>query len=209
MKVNALVMAGGRGERLKVEEEKPLLKLKGKPLIQYVVEALKKVVAVDRIVVVTSKYTPKTASMVQSLQVEVLEAPGKGYIADLCYAVKKLGLKGPIMVVSADLPLISHEVLNMVIEYFKQRGKPALSVMVSRQVFERLGLTPSLTLNVNGNLLVPAGINIVSDEIIGGGGIEEEKMVLDVEEVAVNVNTVEDLNVAEKLLSLKSSKLKS
>ncbi|MGP3667938.1 MAG: NTP transferase domain-containing protein [Candidatus Bathyarchaeota archaeon] len=209
MKVNVLVMAGGKGKRLKAEGEKPLLKLNGKPLIQYVIEALKKVAMVDRIVVVTSKYTPKTASMARSLQVEVLETPGDGYVADLRYAVEKLNLKGPVMLVSADLPLISHEILSMVIEYFKQCGKPALSVMVPYQVFEKLGLIPSLTLNVNGNLLVPAGINIVTGEMMGNGEIEEERMVLNVEEVAVNVNTVEDLKVAKKLLSLKASRLKS
>jgi len=34
MSVTALVMAGGKGIRMKREEEKPLLKIGGKPLIE-------------------------------------------------------------------------------------------------------------------------------------------------------------------------------
>ena len=34
--IYAIVMAGGRGTRLKVDVEKPLFKLHGKPLIKYV-----------------------------------------------------------------------------------------------------------------------------------------------------------------------------
>ena len=36
--IYAIVMAGGRGTRLKVNVEKPLFKLHGKPLIKYVLD---------------------------------------------------------------------------------------------------------------------------------------------------------------------------
>ena len=36
--IYAIVMAGGRGTRLKVDVEKPLFKLHGKPLIKYVLD---------------------------------------------------------------------------------------------------------------------------------------------------------------------------
>ena len=205
MKIDVLVMAGGKGERLKTLGEKPLLRLHGKPMIQYVVEALMKTRNVGRIIVVTSRYTRKTADAVKRLQVEVLEAPGRGYVADVQYAVRRLGLKGPVMVVSADLPLLSPTLLGRVIDRFKRCSKPALSVMIPRELCERLGLTPDLTLQVEGSLLVPAGINILEGEMIDKEEIEEEKMVLNVEEAAVNVNTTSDLKVAERLLSLRQS----
>ena len=58
---------------------------------------------------------------------------------------------------------------------------------------------------MEGSLLVPAGINILDGEMIDEREIEEEKMVLNVEEAAVNVNTAGDLKVAERLLSLRRS----
>ena len=64
------------------------------------------------------------------LQVEVFEAPGRGYVADVQYAIRRLRLKGPVMVVSADLPLLTPNLLSRVIDRFKRCGKPALSVMV-------------------------------------------------------------------------------
>ena len=205
MKIDVLVMAGGRGERLKMLGEKPLLKLHGKPMIQYVIEALMKTRNIGRIIVVTSRYTRKTADVVKHFQVEVFEAPGCGYVADVQYTVRRLGLKGPIMVVSADLPLLSPTLLGRIIDCFKRCGKPALSVMVPHELCERLGLTPDLILQVEGRLLVPAGINILQGEMIDEEEIEEEKMVLNVEEAAVNVNTIGDLKVAERLLSLRRS----
>lgn len=41
MGVTALVMAGGRGTRMRLAEEKPLVKVRGKPVIEYVIAALK------------------------------------------------------------------------------------------------------------------------------------------------------------------------
>ena len=41
MKVTALVMAGGKGTRMTLAEEKPLLHIGGKPVIDHVLKALK------------------------------------------------------------------------------------------------------------------------------------------------------------------------
>ncbi|RJX15230.1 adenosylcobinamide-phosphate guanylyltransferase [Candidatus Bathyarchaeota archaeon] len=209
MKVNVLVMAGGKGERLKAFfKEKPLIKLHGKPMIQYVIEALMKTKDIGKIIVVTSKHTPKTKNIVKHFKVEVLEALGDDYVTDVQYAVRKLRLKGPVMVVSADLPLLNPAILNRVIDYFKSCGKPALSVMVPHKLREKLGLSSNLTLKIQDKLLAPAGINILKGEMINAEEIEEEKMVLNMEEVAVNVNTINDLMVAEKILSQKSASQK-
>ena len=51
-----------------------------------------------------------------------------------------------------------------------------------------------------GKLLVPAGINIIDGRRIDEEELDEEIYVLDRKEVAVNINTVEDLEIAENLL---------
>jgi 2-C-methyl-D-erythritol 4-phosphate cytidylyltransferase len=47
----ALILAAGRGERLGAERPKALVELAGKPLLQWSIEALCRVLAIDRIVV--------------------------------------------------------------------------------------------------------------------------------------------------------------
>lgn len=59
MGLTALVMAGGKGSRMRLAEEKPLIKVCGKPVIQYVIAALCKAKSIDSIVVATTKCTPK------------------------------------------------------------------------------------------------------------------------------------------------------
>jgi len=195
MGVTALVMAGGKGTRMKTEEEKPLLKVGGKPMIEHVLNALKNANKVNKIVVAVSKYTPKTARMVKKLSVEVLETPGKDYVSDTQYAVKKLQLKAALTI-SADLPLITSEVIDEVIAYYEHCGKPALTVAVPLETREKLGLKADYTFEVNGRRLVPAGINVIDGKRISEAELEEEVFIIDKKEVAVNVNTSKDLKVA-------------
>ncbi len=42
MGVTALIMAGGKGSRMDLLNEKPLIELDGKPIITYVLDSLKK-----------------------------------------------------------------------------------------------------------------------------------------------------------------------
>ena len=73
MHVTAIIMCGGRGTRMgKSTEEKPLQKLKGRMLIEYVVDALVGSNIFERIVGVTSsqhpqyQFIPQAPSILQS-----------------------------------------------------------------------------------------------------------------------------------------------
>src|SRR5512143_3534413 len=76
MGITALVMAGGKGTRMKLAEEKPLIKVCNKPVIQYVLSALKDAKKIDRVIVATTNHTPKTTNFMKELGVEVIETPG-------------------------------------------------------------------------------------------------------------------------------------
>ncbi len=54
MKVVCIVPAAGRGKRLGCREEKPFVKLKGKPLLSHTLDALEKCPFIDEIIVVVS-----------------------------------------------------------------------------------------------------------------------------------------------------------
>jgi adenosylcobinamide-phosphate guanylyltransferase len=200
MGITALVMAGGKGTRMKTREEKPLLKVGGKPLIEHVLDALKNATKVDKIIVAVSPYTPKTAKTAKRFAVQVFKTPGKDYVFDACYAIKKLKL-GTVLVVSADLPVINGKHIDKIIEYYYQScNKPALVVMVPVETYKRLGLKPNYISEVEGKRLTPAGINIIDGTQIDNNPLQEDIFIIDREEIALNVNTPKDLKIAERLI---------
>jgi adenosylcobinamide-phosphate guanylyltransferase len=75
----------------------------------------------------------------------------------------------------------------------------ALSVHMSLDVFKKLGLRPDTVFHKNNGFIVPCGINILD-----AGRIREEQedynLILEDEELALNVNTREDLEVCRKYL---------
>ncbi|MGZ4853441.1 MAG: NTP transferase domain-containing protein, partial [Halobacteriota archaeon] len=157
----ALLMAGGKGERLGLGGvEKPLLEFAGKPLVAYVVAALMQS-QVERVVVITSPHTPCTTRWARRSSVPVLTAPGQGYVKDYRWAMTRLGLQGPALIISADLPLINHQLIDKIIEHGAQVESPALGVYLPFEFCEEANVSPDLVLRVGGKLVVPSGINIV------------------------------------------------
>ena len=65
--IYAIVMAGGRGTRLKVNVEKPLFKLHGKPLIKYVLDNISSSKLVEDVVIAVSPHTQETIKYLKSL----------------------------------------------------------------------------------------------------------------------------------------------
>jgi len=54
--------------------------------------------------------------------------------------------------------------------------------------------------------LVPAGINLIDGRRIDEAELEEEILVIDREEVAMNVNTPQDLEIVERLVRARMRK---
>ncbi len=198
MGVTALVMAGGKGSRMALSEEKPLLQVGGKPVIEHVLTALKNAKKVSSIVVAVSDYTPKTAQLMLKFPVSVIKTPGKEYVYDMGYAVKTLGLQ-TVLAIGADFPLLTADVVDSIVEHYEGCGKPALSVVVPMEKKAKLGLSGKYGFDLNGEHVVPAGINVVDGRRINEEELEEEIYVSDRKEVAVNINTIQELRIAEDL----------
>ena len=200
MGVTALVMAGGKGSRMMLSEEKPLLQVGGKPVIVRVLEALKSAKKIDSLVVAVSDYTPKTAKLLTEFPVSVIKTPGKEFVSDMGYAVKTLRLQ-TVLAIGADFPLITAEVIDDIVGYYERCGKPALSVAVSMEAKEKFGLSGKYGFEFDGKCLVPAGINVIDGRRIDEEALEEATYVLDRKEVAVNINTLQELQIAEEFFS--------
>jgi adenosylcobinamide-phosphate guanylyltransferase len=167
--------------------EKPLIMIAAKPMVQYVIEAVRHSRSIDRIFVTTSKHTPETATTLRSLGFNVVETSGDDYVEDTKLAVKSLGLK-KTLVISADLPLITTKIIDEVIRRYEMSGKPALAVAI-----------PRLSENTKEGLAF-AGVNMIDGEKINEKTLDEEVMIVGRVEVMLNVNTPEDLELVRALI---------
>jgi adenosylcobinamide-phosphate guanylyltransferase len=191
-------MAGGRGSRLKMGE-KPLVTLFGKSLIDYVTMALEDC-SVERIFVATTENVPKTRIWVKKRGLEAIDTPGKGFVADMIFAIKSTAIRKPILIIMSDLPLVTPDIIDEVIGVYEERPEPALSTHTPLRLHSRLGRRPDSLFNYQGKLIVPSGINILD-----GADIENEQedyhLIMERIELAVNVNLTEDLMLCEKIIN--------
>ena len=190
-------MAGGRGTRPKVPCERPLFKLHVKPLIKFVIDNLNSSRLVDEIIIAVSPNTCETTEYLKSLDggFRILDTSGDDYLKDLSFILdyfERKSKKDILIFINADLPFISSETIDDVIEYYLDSDKDALSVVVPVEVFEDLGLDYSYEYEGN----VPSGLNILRSENIIQ---DENQLVLDKVELALNINTIPDSEIAEKL----------
>ena len=190
-------MAGGMGTRLKVPCEKPLFKLHDKPLIKYVIDNLKSSRLIDQIVIAVSPNTRQTTEYLRSLNEDykILDTSGDDYLKDLSYILdyfEKRSKEDILVFINADLPFISSQTIDDVITHYLDSDKDALSVLVPVEVFEDLGLEYSYDFEGK----VPSGLNILRSENIIQ---DENQLVLSKVELALNINTIPDSEIAEKL----------
>ena len=195
--IYAVLMAGGRGTRLEVPCEKPLFKLRDKPLIKYVLDNLKESKLIDKIVIAVSHHTRETTIYLNSLDEEfqILDTSGDDYLTDLSYILdyfEKKSSEDTLLFINADLPFISTETIDYVLEYYSKSLKDALSTLVPVEIFKDLGLNYSYEFNG----YVPSGLNVLRSVNIVQ---EEDQLIIPKRELALNINTLLDSEVAEKL----------
>ena len=86
-------------------------------------------------------------------------------------------------------------------ERYVSCGKPALVVAVPLKTKRELGMSLGYAFEFKGRQVVPAGININDGRRIDEEELEQDVYVMDKVEVAVNINTVDELRVAQNLFN--------
>ena len=194
--IYAILMAGGMGTRLKVPCEKPLFKLHDKPLIKFVLDNLTASKLIDEIIIAVSPNTRETTQYLKSLNgnFKILDTSGEDYLKDLSYILdyfEQRSKNDVLLFINADLPFISTETIDEVLNVYLDSDKDALSVVVPVEVFDDLGLNYSYEYNG----CVPSGLNVLRSENI----VQDEKqLMLKKVELALNINTILDSKIAEK-----------
>ncbi len=200
--ITALVMAGGKGTRMKLPQEKPLIDVCGKPVIEYVLTALKNAKKINRIIVATTEITPKTTTHIQQHHpnIELIQTPGKDYVSDMGYTVQTLKL-GVFLAIAADLPLVKPEIIDTIIECYERSKKPALTVAVPIAIKLKLGMCVDYSFEEQDQELVPVGINVIDgNKRYGDEWLDQAICILNHQELTVNINTTQELQIAQQLL---------
>jgi len=201
----ALIMAGGKGTRFGRDTEKPMALFNGKPLIRRVIDAAKESERITEIYVAVTSYSPKTAQEAKKASVKVIKTEGKGYHADVQQAVQHANINCPVLIVSADLPLLTGMFLDEIIKEYEESGKPALTVMIPEEALIEFGLSSVSPYEHEGKMYAVSGINIIDGRRILEE--QEQKVVASSRPEAVfTVNSVKDLEAAKKYLSRTTDK---
>jgi len=194
-------MAGGMGRRMLSNEEKPMLSVKNKPMVSYVLDALKNSKCFDKIIGLVSKNTPRTAHFLASNNVQVVIGSGTDYVKDLNRALE-LVRPNKVFTISSDLPLMNSEMVKNIVNAFDGCKKPCLTVVVSRTLLEEIGVSTDYSLEYCGNIVCHSGVSIIdSAKVSGYASIDEELLIMDKPQLALNVNTMHELKLAEKMLT--------
>jgi len=201
MRVPALIMAGGMGKRMELKVEKPLVQFMGKPLVEHVVEAVKSSRQIPEFYVVTSKNTPETEAKCLKEGLKIIRTEGKGYHNDLVQAITKTNLLLPVLIIPSDLPALTGRFLDRVISAFAKCGKDALAVFVPIETRERFRLSVSSTDEYEGTWYAVSGVNVINGERIRDEGkIATSAIITEDIEVLLNINTQNDLVIAEEII---------
>jgi adenosylcobinamide-phosphate guanylyltransferase len=187
-----IVMAGGKGSRLFLPEEKLLLKYK-KPIIFHVIDALKDSKCFTKIIAITSYHSPKTREMLQNSGIEIFETPGKGFAADLNLILKTLN--DDVLLVPGDLPLLDGQIVSQIVQEYNNSNLWT-SYLITRDFIQSLGLTLEFaTVFLNKECYYSGVSTINAKEIADLTCIKENYQILDDKRIALNLNTKEDYNL--------------
>lgn len=179
-----LVMAGGKGTRMDMPEEKLLLKYK-KPVILHVIYALQESECFSKIVAATSDNSPKTNELLSNLGIQIIKTAGNDYVSDLSFALSKLDEL--TLVVSGDLPLLDAQIVKQIVSAHK-KDATWQSFLVTKSLLDMLNLSADFSVSFEGRDCYYTGISIINPKKISPK-VDENYTILDDKRIALNLNT--------------------
>lgn len=191
------------------ETEKPLLNLKGSTMIDRVLCALVGSGQFEKIVAIPSLNTPRTNAFLRNHYysclepIDVVETAGISYSKDLSAVICKFK-PARVFVVSADLPLLNSKIVqNIIVRCFP--SDRSVSILLEKQFVENIGIEPSVVTVIGRKGYCHSGITILdSSKAHPESTIPEYYIVMNARELAVNVNTIRELEIAESMLKDKN-----
>tara|TARA_A100001037_G_scaffold78053_1_gene69978 strand:+ start:99 stop:683 length:585 start_codon:yes stop_codon:yes gene_type:complete len=191
-----LVMAGGKGTRMKSNEEKLLLQYK-QPLVLHVIDALKNSNYFEKIIAATSRNSPQTKKILVENNITTFETSGEGFVIDLNNILKQLN--DLIFVTSGDLPLLDGDIVKYIIDNV-DHDKTWTSIVTTKSFQNLLNLEPECITTLNDEDYAHTGISIVNASKISNlDSIEEDYFIIDDKRVCFNINTKNEYDLLNSI----------
>ena len=187
-----LVMAGGKGTRMNLDDEKLLLKFK-KPVILHVIDSLKNSNSFSKILAITSCNSPKTKKLLEENDIETFDTSGIGYVEDLNSTLKTI--HDSVLITSGDLPLLDEEIIKKIINQFDSK-KTWTSILVTNKFLTTLGLKSDFSVDFDGQTCHYTGISLVNSEKISSlENLDENYIIIDDKRITFNLNSKQDYDL--------------
>ena len=187
-----LVMAGGKGTRMNLDNEKLLLKFK-KPVILHVIDSLKNSNSFSKILAATSCNSPKTKKLLEENDIETVDTSGIGYVEDLNSTLKIIN--DHVLVTSGDLPLLDEEIIKKIINQFDPK-KTWTSILITNKFLTTLGLKSNFSVDFDGQTCHYTGISLVNSEKISSlENLDENYIIINDKRIAFNLNSKQDYDL--------------
>ena len=184
-----LIMAGGKGTRMNLDNEKLLLEYK-KPVIFHVVDSLKESNCFSKILALTSSNSPKTKKSLQDNNIEIFNTNGIGYVEDLTLVLQSIN--DSVLVTSGDLPLLDNEIIKKIVSNYDPK-KIWTSILVTNKFLISLGLESDYFVNHDNQKCNYTGISLINAKKINSSqNLHENYIIIDDKRIALNLNTKED-----------------
>jgi adenosylcobinamide-phosphate guanylyltransferase len=193
-RLSAVVIAGENGCKTQKEnQETAMISALGRPLIDYVLVALRGSREVSEVIVSVTGSTPLTESHVRSV-------PGMGYDADLHHVLSLLSTPY-VLTVAANLPLLRSESIDDVVSAFYRSKRSSLLVGVPIDEVQEAIIEPTMVKDMNGVKAIPCGISVIDRNLsMNNSYLDASYLVSDLEDFAVDVNNIGQLKQAERIL---------
>jgi len=184
-----LVMAGGKGTRMNLDDEKLLLKYK-KPIILHVVDSLNDSKCFSKILALTSSNSPMTKKLLEQNKIDIFDTDGIGYVEDLSLVLQSTA--DSVLVTSGDLPLLDKEIIQQIVNCYDPE-KTWTSILVTSNFLAELGLESNYSIHYDDQKCNYTGISLVNaNKISSSENIDENYIIIDDKRVAFNLNTKQD-----------------
>jgi len=190
-----LVMAGGKGTRMDLSEEKLLLEYK-KPVIFHVIDVLENSGCFSKVIVATSPNSPKTKQVLEQKGIKILDTLGKGYTNDLNSILQNIDEF--TFVVSGDLPFLDEKIIRIMIEKFNPENVWT-SFLVSKKFLNSLGLESKVLVKSGNITCAYTGISIIDAKKIKNlNPVKENYLILNDKRITFNLNTKQDYELLQR-----------
>lgn len=202
-----IIMSGGKGSRIKSPKEKPMILLNGKPMIEYIINALVESREFKRIIISTSDNTVSTNGFLKKRYhnvdiIEIFDSSGRGYSEDLG-SILEIIKPGRCLVVPADIPLLTSDIIKEICKMYNKldNDPPCLSIILDKEFVTQFGLKPSVTVRIGRGTYSHSGVSIFDSKVIKCGQIiKESYLKFNAKEIAFNINTKKDFLILKKAL---------